>query len=60
MQVGGVLFALIKALQVHAAEPLALVKSPGFNTVVVNAEALVRVSDGHVQGEIVIKRVVAG
>lgn len=58
MQVCGVLFPLIKSLQIHAIEPLSFVKRSGLNSVVVNPEAFVRVSDGHIQSKVVIERVV--
>ena len=51
---------LIESGQLDGIKSLTFVENPSFDTVVVNADALIRVSDGHVEGEIVVEIVVGG
>jgi len=50
--------ALVKRRQWDRTKPLALVNSCGFDAVVVDAELLVGVSDGEVEGEVVVEAAV--
>lgn len=60
VQRASVLMTLIKGIQLHGRKPLALVKSPGLDCIVVNPNSLVGVSDGHVEGQVVVEGVVGG
>nr|GMD92050.1 vacuolar protein-sorting-associated protein 33 homolog [Ipomoea batatas] len=59
-QVGGVLVALVERFEILGAKPLALVERGGFEVVVVDADALVGVADGEVEGEVVVEGAVGG
>lgn len=51
---------LVKWSQTHIREPLVLVVSNGFNAVEVYTDPFVRVSEGDVGREVIVKRVVGG
>jgi len=51
---------LVKWSQTHIREQLVLVVSNGFNAVVVYPDPFVRVSEGDVDREVIVKRVVGG
>ena len=57
--VGGFV-SLVKRGESDRAEPLALVVGSGLDAIVVDAELLVRVSDGEVEGEVVVEVAVRG
>jgi len=57
---GRVLVPLVKRRRSLGVESLALVVSVGLDAVVVDADALVGVPDGDVEGEVVVERVVGG
>ncbi|KAA8516802.1 hypothetical protein F0562_017088 [Nyssa sinensis] len=59
-QRGSVLVTLIKWLQGGDGEALVFVESSGFYAIVVYADALVWVPDGHVEGEVVVEGVGGG
>nr|GMD89721.1 hypothetical protein SOVF_158540 [Ipomoea batatas] len=59
-EVGGVLVALVEGFEILGAKPLALVERGGFEVVVVDADALVGVADGEVEGEVVVEGAVGG
>ena len=52
--------ALVKWGQSNRTKPLTLVKSSGFNAIIVDADLLVGVSDGEVQSEVIMEVVVGG
>lgn len=57
--VGGFV-SLVKRGESDRAEPLALIVGSGFDAIVVDAELLVRVSDGEVEGKVVVEVAVGG
>jgi len=60
VQVVGLLVTLIKPGQLNRIETLILVVSPSLDLVIVDADALVGVSDGHVEGQVVVEGVAGG
>lgn len=51
--------SLVESVNHDRVEPLSLVESPSLNTIVVDTDLLVRVTDGDVEGEIVLEVIVA-
>lgn len=60
MQLAGVLPALIEWIQHYAMKPLSFIQSPSFDTIVVNTDTPVRVSDRHIDSQIIVKRIIRG